>query len=76
MRTTLDIDNDVLGAAKDLAAQRNQSAGKVISNLLREALKPTRAAGAKKRNGIPLLVQAVGVRRTTLADVNSFRDDD
>lgn len=76
MRTTLDIDDDVLGAVKDLAAQRNQSAGKVISNLLRSALQPTPRTGAKKRNGIPLLAQTAGARRTTLVDVNRLRDDD
>ncbi len=35
MRTTIDIEEDVLAAANDLAAQRNQSAGKVVSDLLR-----------------------------------------
>ena len=52
MRTTIDIEEDVLAAAKDLAAQRNQSAGKVVSDLLRLALK-TRP-GVPKRNGIRL----------------------
>ena len=39
MRTTLDIDKDVLQAAKELAAARRQTAGKVISELVRSALK-------------------------------------
>jgi hypothetical protein len=38
MRTTLDIDDDVRRAAKTIAAQRNISAGAVISELVREAL--------------------------------------
>ena len=38
MRTTLDIDNDVLAAAKELARQQNLSAGQVVSQLLRGAL--------------------------------------
>lgn len=38
MRTTLDIDNDVLGAAKELARKQNASAGQVVSQLLRQAL--------------------------------------
>jgi len=38
MRTTLDIDNDVLAAAKELARQQNVSAGKVVSQLLRKVL--------------------------------------
>ncbi len=38
MRTTLDIDDDVLVAAKELARQRNLSAGQVVSQLLRKVL--------------------------------------
>ena len=38
MRTTLDIDNDVLAAAKELARQQNVSAGQVVSQLLRKVL--------------------------------------
>lgn len=38
MRTTLDIDNDVLEAAKELARKQNASAGQVVSQLLRKAL--------------------------------------
>jgi hypothetical protein len=38
MRTTLDIDEDILMAAKTLARQRNLSAGQVVSQLLRKAL--------------------------------------
>lgn len=38
MRTTLDIDEEILMAAKTLARQRNLSAGQVVSQLLRKAL--------------------------------------
>lgn len=38
MRTTLDIDDDLLQAAKDLARQEKTTAGRVVSNLLRQAL--------------------------------------
>lgn len=38
MRTTLDIETDVLSAAKDLARQKNVGVGKVVSELLRQAL--------------------------------------
>lgn len=38
MRTTLDIDEDVLAAAKELARQQNVSAGQVVSRLLRRVL--------------------------------------
>jgi hypothetical protein len=38
MRTTLDIDDDVLSAAKELAAEKKSTAGKVLSELARCAL--------------------------------------
>jgi len=38
MRTTLDIDDDVLQAAKELARRQKKTAGAVISELTREAL--------------------------------------
>jgi len=38
MRTTLDIDDDVLAAAKELAQRENSSAGRVVSRLLRDML--------------------------------------
>lgn len=38
MRTTLDIDDDVLQAAKDRARNQGKSAGQIISELARSAL--------------------------------------
>jgi len=53
VRTTLDLDPDVLQAAKEIASAQGTTAGKVISNLVRKALEPT--AAAKVRNGVPLM---------------------
>lgn len=38
MRTTLDIDDDVLAAAREIALRERTSSGRVISRLLRQAL--------------------------------------
>lgn len=38
MRTTIDIEDDVLAAAKELARMQHVSAGQIISKLLRNAL--------------------------------------
>ncbi len=46
MRTTLDIADDVLAAAKELARQQGKSAGEVISTLARRALTGTTDASA------------------------------
>jgi hypothetical protein len=53
MRTTLVIDDDVLTAAKAIARQRQQTIGRVVSELAPDALRP--AFVASERNGIPLL---------------------
>jgi len=50
MRTTLDIDDDVLAAAKELSRQRNCSAGQMISLLVRQALTGRPAQDAESRN--------------------------
>lgn len=38
MRTTIDIEDDVLAATKELARLQNVSAGYIVSKLIREAL--------------------------------------
>jgi hypothetical protein len=55
MRTTLDISQDVLLAAKELAARRNVTMGEVISDLARKSLRSNTAIAAGTRNGFPLL---------------------
>ena len=44
MRTTLDIDEDVLRAAKEIARRQHKTAGAVISELTRKALTTAPAA--------------------------------
>ena len=45
MRTTLDIDDDVLQAAKERARREHKTAGQVVSELLRQALTAPPASG-------------------------------
>ena len=52
MRTTLDIDEDVLLAAKEHAARERRSLGAVISALARESLRrPPQAAARRTATG-------------------------
>ena len=74
MRTTLDIDDDVLNAAKELAMAQRTTTGRVISELARKALRPT--GTARVRNGVPLLQRRPeSAPRPTMQLVNSLRDD-
>jgi hypothetical protein len=54
MRTTLDIENDVLAAVKSLAESRRTTAGKVLSELARKGLMPPAKRKRRYKNGIPL----------------------
>ena len=66
MRTTLVIDDDVLEAARCLAAEEHKSLGEIVSGLARRGLTPAPwTAPAGTRNGIPLLRRSSGARPVT-----------
>ena len=73
MRTTLDLDADILQAAKEIAATRGLSAGRIVSELVRKALVPARTT--RVRNGVPLLSRKAGSPPLTMAAVNQLRDE-
>lgn len=50
MRTTLDIDDDLLTAAKELARREGATAGQVVSRLLRHSLTGAPALAAPGRS--------------------------
>ena len=52
MRTTIAIDDDVLTGARAIARQRNQTVGKIVSELARHSLRPP-VVGAE-RTDVPL----------------------
>jgi hypothetical protein len=74
MRTTLSIDDDVLAAAKELAATENRSVGEVISALARDALRPARSS-RRTRNGVPLLPVRPGAPRVTSELIRQLREE-
>lgn len=76
MRTTLAIDDDVLAAARGLAARENKSLGEVISALSRQALAPHRQSARRTvRNGIALLPAGKNAQPVTMELVNQLRDE-
>ena len=74
MRTTLAIDDDVLSAAKEMAAMEGKSIGEVISALARRALSPAESK-LKTRNGVPLLPVRKGAPRVTSELVQQLREE-
>jgi hypothetical protein len=78
MRTTLDIDDDVLRAAKDLARRERKTAGKMISELVRRALGAAPTASAAKEpkavHGLRPFPKRGGIVTNELID--KLREDD
>ncbi len=75
MRTTLDIEDDVLQAAKELALHQCTTAGKVISALARKGLQPASNEGNRRiRNGIRMLSR--GDEIVTLEHVQRIIDQE
>jgi len=73
MRTTLDIEEDVLLAAKEIARQRGKTLGKVLSDLARDSL--TRKSPVSKKHGLPLFPIQANAGAVTLELVNQLRDE-
>lgn len=75
VRTTLDIDDDVLLAVKEIANASDETAGKVLSNLARKGLERPKPA-ARVRNGVPLLDRSPGGPVLTLDLIKELQEDD
>lgn len=73
VRTTLEIDDDVLQAAKELAEVHRTTAGRALSDLARKGLTQPRRTAV--RNGVPLLPpRRRGAPKPTMRLVNEMRD--
>jgi hypothetical protein len=73
MRTTIDLEEDVLLAAKEIAKQRGSTLGHVLSDLARQAL--TRRPSVSSKHGLPLFPVQPDAGVVTLELVNHLRDE-
>ena len=73
MRTTLDIDDDVLLAVKDAAVREKLTIGRMISKIVRKAMTP---APMVSRNGVLVFEAKPEAPLMTLEGVNRVRDED
>jgi len=71
VRTTLNLDDDVLLAAKQRAALEGTSIGEALSAIAREGLRSARSR--RTRNGVPLIPNAK--RRVTPEDVEGLLEE-
>ena len=73
MRTTLEIDDSVLAAARVLAGQRGISLGAAVSEYARRGLQTT--VEVQHRNGFPVFGPAASGHQITDELVAEHRDD-
>ena len=73
MRTTVDLEEDVLLAAKEIAKQRGNTIGQVLSDLARQAL--TRRTPVSTKHALPLFPIQPDAGVVTLELVNHLRDE-
>jgi hypothetical protein len=76
VRTTLDIDADVLQAAKELAKRDGSTTGEMISTLARRGLASSIAGSGSDqlRGGVPVLPSRGEI--ITLEDVQKIADEE
>ena len=73
MRTTLDLDDDVVAAARELAAEQRRSLGSVVSELARRGLTPARV---ETEDGLPVIRVPSDTPPITAAMVRRALDED
>ncbi|HEX4227223.1 MAG TPA: hypothetical protein VHZ07_01040 [Bryobacteraceae bacterium] len=75
MRTTVDLDEDILSVVKHLTQERQQSLGRVLSDLVRQALQPA-APVPGRRSAIPVLPRKPGAQPVTAQMVKDLLETD
>jgi hypothetical protein len=75
MRTTVDLDEDVLRVVKHLAQEREQSLGRVLSDLVKRGLGP-RGDIAVSKGFIPVLPRKPGARPVTSQHVRELLESE
>ena len=73
MRTTLEIDDEVVAAARELAAIEGKSLGSVVSELARKGLTP---AKVDSEDGLPVIRVPAGSTPITPEMVRRALDED
>ncbi len=73
MRTTVDIEEDVLLAAKEIARQQGTTLGRVLSDLARKSL--TQRSTVSSKHGLPQFPIQPDAGVVTLELVNQLRDE-
>jgi hypothetical protein len=74
MRTTLELDDELVATAKQLARQRDVSLGRIISDLASQSL--AAKAPPRVRNGVMVFESKPGSVKVDMELVNRLRDEE
>ena len=74
MRTTIELDDDVLNLAREIARRQNSSLGQTISTLARQSLSAKHKP--EIRNGVRVFPLSSNIEKPDLQLVNSLRDQE
>lgn len=76
MRTTLEIDDAVMEAAREMARLKNQGIGRTISDLARRGLRPDATPAREMEFGVPVWKHGPGAVAVTTGMVRNLADDE
>jgi len=76
MRTTLEIDDDVMDTPRQMARLKNQGLGRTISDLARRGLMPDASPDVELQFGIPVWKNGPGAVAVTSEMVRDLADDE
>jgi hypothetical protein len=76
VRTTLEIDDDVMEAAKRLARLKNQGVGRALSDLARRGLLAEASPPVEVRDGIPMWTHRAGAVPVTSELIRNLADEE
>ncbi len=76
MRTTLEIEDEVMEAAKQLARLKNQGVGRALSDLARRGLLAEASPTVEVRDGIPMWTHRPGAVAVTSELIRNQADEE
>lgn len=76
MRTTLDIDDDVMQAVRELARVKRQGLGRTMSDVARRGLLPSTVPEQELQFGIPVWKHQAGAVAVTSELVRNLADEE
>lgn len=76
MRTTVEIDDDVLDAAREISRVRQASLGRTLSELAKCGLRRTSILRLGEENGVPVILREPGFVPVTSELVYRMQDEE